>query len=377
MKSTTGEKSKKGMVESAKPPKTKEAGVVYKVRFEDSSVLKSSLVDVEWQRCKRKRGHEDGGKREEGVQSQPTQGSEPERKDKDEKKKKKKVKKKKKEEKKKTEKKGPDHEPEPEPEPEQDGDRNASPDGKYPYDVDDDDHCESPLESYAHIVPLLVTLGERLHKSPAELRIYDPYYCTGAVKSNLHLLGYTNVYNVKEDFYAVLAAGRTPPYDCVVTNPPYSDDHMDRLTAFIGSVSNTTPWFLLMPNFVYTKPYWASFVRTCSPPPSYVAPLKRYLYTTPYGRRQQKSSKVTSPFPTFWYCGNLLFLTPQRPGTGPRPGPGPGPGPSTGTGYHDGAVLCRTGHDLPLDVLPENDPRKKREKNALKRKKNKARKKAA
>jgi hypothetical protein len=34
----------------------------------------------------------------------------------------------------------------------------------------------------------------------SELRIYDPYYCDGSVIRNLAELGFTNVYNKKEDF---------------------------------------------------------------------------------------------------------------------------------------------------------------------------------
>mmetsp|Transcript_22794 Transcript_22794/g.23016 ORF Transcript_22794/g.23016 Transcript_22794/m.23016 type:complete len:83 (+) Transcript_22794:83-331(+) len=34
----------------------------------------------------------------------------------------------------------------------------------------------------------------------------------------------------------------------------------------------------------------------------YIVPHKRYMYTTPKGRRQIKSAKYTAPFPSFWYC---------------------------------------------------------------------------
>lgn len=233
---------------------------------------------------------------------------------------------------------------------------------KYPYKVDDDDHCESPPEAYAHIAPLLENARNALGKEKHELRIYDPYYCTGRMKENLAILGYTNVYNEKVDFYAAQAAGQLPSFDVLVTNPPYSMDHMERLVKF--SMSLSVPWFLLMPNFVLTKDYWMAAMHAAHRPSGrqalvYVSPLKRYLYSTPYGRRQQKSAKYTSPFPTIWFCG-----LPKKGGA-----------TATHSRVADGAVLSTSVDTVPLDVLPENHPRKRKARNALKRKKNKAKKK--
>jgi len=49
-------------------------------------------------------------------------------------------------------------------------------------------------------------------------RIYDPYYCTGAVKTHLKSLGFTNVYNENEDFYDAIRRGKVPQHD--VCFPP-------------------------------------------------------------------------------------------------------------------------------------------------------------
>ena len=71
-------------------------------------------------------------------------------------------------------------------------------------------------------------------------------------------------YNKCEDFYARISAGDIPPHDVLVTNPPYSGDNVERLLAFCKS--NDKPFALLMPNWVYMKPYvhhvfaWASTV---------------------------------------------------------------------------------------------------------------------
>ena len=49
----------------------------------------------------------------------------------------------------------------------------------YPFPVDEADHCETPPEAYHDIIPALQSIGSGLGKTPAELRIYDPYYCAG------------------------------------------------------------------------------------------------------------------------------------------------------------------------------------------------------
>lgn len=101
------------------------------------------------------------------------------------------------------------------------------------------DDCETPLEAYKHVAPLLAKLGQRLKKPKDQLRIWDPYYCDGAVSAHLASLGFTNVHNARgEDFYEVLAScddARLPPHDVIVTNPPFSGDHISRLVQFLSS----------------------------------------------------------------------------------------------------------------------------------------------
>jgi hypothetical protein len=47
---------------------------------------------------------------------------------------------------------------------------------KYPYPVDDADHCETPAEAYADAAPILHSLARQLGKTAAELKIWDPYF---------------------------------------------------------------------------------------------------------------------------------------------------------------------------------------------------------
>jgi hypothetical protein len=217
---------------------------------------------------------------------------------------------------------------------------------EYPYEVIPDDHCETPLEAYQDISPLLQLIAQSIQKTSSSLSIYDPFFCEGSMVERMGSLGFTNVYNRKEDFYAMKSSNQLPPFDLLLTNPPYSLDHMDRLLSFcINEMKGKQPFCLLLPNYVYMKDYFSKynhFFNNSSSSSSgsssgggcFIVPKnrKRYLYTTPkvrkilillcccvslflfltivlcfrkQGRRQQKSGKITSPFPTFWYCGRF------------------------------------------------------------------------
>eukprot|EP01040_Poterioochromonas_malhamensis_P016227 gene16227-18370_t len=49
----------------------------------------------------------------------------------------------------------------------------------YPYEVVPDDHCETPVEAYEDIAPLLHLIAKALGKTAETLSIYDPYFCEG------------------------------------------------------------------------------------------------------------------------------------------------------------------------------------------------------
>ena len=135
----------------------------------------------------------------------------------------------------------------------------------------EDDHCETAPEAYAHIAPLLRLLAAERGVAPSHLRIFDPYYCNGAVVRHLNELGFAQVHNENIDFYAALRADRLPPFDVVVTNPPYSSDHPQRLLEFLRTSGK--PWLALMPGWVCAKPYYepATKNQACF----YVLPRKR------------------------------------------------------------------------------------------------------
>ena len=175
------------------------------------------------------------------------------------------------------------------------------------------DHFETPREAYSDILPLLDAAGPL-----AALRVYDPYYCAGAVVAALAALGVRNVINENRDFYADVSADAVPPHDLLVTNPPYSGDHKQRLLDFLLSrAQQGRPFLLLMPAWVAGTDYWRAFLRklakrrrtTAAPPGGrrvlerragvfYVVPREPYAYVHP-----EKTGHATPPFSTIWFCG--------------------------------------------------------------------------
>ncbi|KAL7539951.1 hypothetical protein ACHAXR_009741 [Thalassiosira sp. AJA248-18] len=176
-----------------------------------------------------------------------------------------------------------------------------------PFQADPDDHCETSPAAYSHIAPLLNFLAHRLGKKPSDLEIYDPYYCAGGIVRHLNNLGFHKVYNKCEDFYEVIEQNRIPSHDVVLTNPPYSGDHFDKLLAFLSQ--NKKPSFLLLPeHFSNNKSSLYSPDKFC-----FMAPQERYHYWTPEGMRPEQEKKKrkqhrnlvlgsrNSPFASHWF----------------------------------------------------------------------------
>jgi hypothetical protein len=151
----------------------------------------------------------------------------------------------------------------------------------HPFAVVSDDHCETSPTAYEHVAPLLHQLAGRLGKPAAELAIYDPYFCAGSVVRHLNKLGFRNVYNRNEDFYAALVAGELPEHDVLLTNPPYSGDHVERLAKF--AAANGKPFLLLLPDHFAGRPSYARALGGLKP--LLLVPEVRYHYWTPAGLR--------------------------------------------------------------------------------------------
>lgn len=157
----------------------------------------------------------------------------------------------------------------------------------HPFECEPRDHCETPFEAYRDIEPFLFRLSVHLGKPKAKLRIYDPFFCEGSVKTHLKRLGFDSVYNENEDFYKVIDEKRVPEFDILVTNPPFSGNNMQRILEFTRDSGK--PFLLLMPQFVSKKGYYIEWLKTLPSlkfivPPVFLGPTKKaYLFAAPRG----------------------------------------------------------------------------------------------
>ena len=156
------------------------------------------------------------------------------------------------------------------------------------------DHAETPAAAYEDLRPFLEAVGD----SPT---IYDPYYADGGVARRLGALGFANVINRNRDFYEDLRTGNLPSHDALVTNPPYSADHVERLVAHVSEANK--PFALLVPTYVLGRAYWRAAAARLDPAPFYVCPHRRYGYLPPaWARRDASAPETTAPFHTAWFC---------------------------------------------------------------------------
>ncbi|CAE8623268.1 unnamed protein product, partial [Polarella glacialis] len=150
----------------------------------------------------------------------------------------------------------------------------------WPYEADDGDHFETSKEAYEDVAPLLRFAarsqaragGWAKQGAEARLRIYDPYFCSGRARVLLTDLGFPNVSHRRRDFYKDIADGTVPRFDVLLTNPPYSGDHKERLLQFVldrqrlaadsaGDPAAGVPFMLLLPSWTVGKAFFRSFLR--------------------------------------------------------------------------------------------------------------------
>lgn len=173
------------------------------------------------------------------------------------------------------------------------------------------------------------------------------------MKKKLTKLGFEHVINECRDFYADIENNTIPVHDVLITNPPYSKDHMQRIFRFCTHDNGDRPWLILVPSFVFTKNYYPEAIGDAEP--CFLVPRVQYRYYPPAWAlaeakvRHAHEGDWTSPFPTFWYIHagtdsatdrlreHALEL--QRGG---------------------GVVFAETVAELPQDARPDLAPPKKR-----------------
>jgi hypothetical protein len=85
------------------------------------------------------------------------------------------------------------------------------------------DDRETPLVAVQDLVSLVIPALFQETDS-RNIRVYDPYYCKGAIIELLGQCGFsrTNIFNENKDCYAVQKKREVPTNDMLITNPPYS-----------------------------------------------------------------------------------------------------------------------------------------------------------
>jgi hypothetical protein len=130
---------------------------------------------------------------------------------------------------------------------------------RYPYLANFNDHFETSSEALRHLVPALRALQEATKPTNADsFFLYDPYYCEGSVVAKWAALGFPNMHHECRDFYEDVKNNFVPEYDILVTNPPYSADHIPRLMDIL--VTKRKPFALLVPDYVAKKPFYTDIV---------------------------------------------------------------------------------------------------------------------
>jgi hypothetical protein len=173
----------------------------------------------------------------------------------------------------------------------------ANKDQRHVFQVNSLDHCESPRIAYEHIQPVLNELAK--YANTKDVQIWDPFYCDGTVKSHLESFGFQNVHHKNEDFYAVVKSNKLPPHDVFLTNPPYSDDHIERLLKFLSTKEQ--PFCLLMPNWVARKKDYSNLMPKGL---FYLSPIEPYCYVMPeWNERPEhvEQDGKTTPYLSSWY----------------------------------------------------------------------------
>lgn len=171
------------------------------------------------------------------------------------------------------------------------------------FQCDSNDHCETDAVSYEDIAWLLRAVSKALSTDPLDLAIYDPYFCNGAIHHSLGLLSFLNIFNSCENCYDRMEKEGPPACQVVVTNPPYSEPHLERCFTIFGNLD--LPFFCLVPAFTLFKPFFQKHLHNAL----YILPKKRYTYHTPkwISRSNPKARKDgrTSPFISLWIILHL------------------------------------------------------------------------
>ena len=174
-----------------------------------------------------------------------------------------------------------------------------------PFPTSDADDRETPLNALQDVDIALQAAAAMMGKVRSTLRIYDPYYCAGALKNRLVQLGYSRqfIHNDNVDCYSAQKSNGVPPFDFILTNPPYSGDHIQRSLTF--ACRSQKPWAFLLPSHIMLRPWCQELFSQRKV--FYLVPHSRYSFEVCGGRGGGEGTKTQPPgqqhvpLVTMWY----------------------------------------------------------------------------
>jgi hypothetical protein len=157
------------------------------------------------------------------------------------------------------------------------------------------DDRETPSRALEDIIPILSAVCNVCRCELRSLSIYDPYYCNGGIKIRLESLGLdrNRIQNDPTDCYIAQKSGKVKPFDFLLSNPPYSSDHIRRCIHYC--VKSQKPWALLLPSNVIHRGWFSEETKDSS-----------ILFVAPYGRYEFEvgtTSQSHVPLVTMWFVG--------------------------------------------------------------------------
>ena len=183
------------------------------------------------------------------------------------------------------------------------------------------DDRETPLRALEDIFPIITSIIEYKQCSLNEFLIYDPYYCNGNIKRRLESLGLNrnNIYNDPIDCYYAQKYNLIKSFDLLLSNPPYSSDHIRRCIQY--SIKSEKPWLLLLPSNVIHRSWFNQEIKDYNV--LYIAPYEKYVFevnNSSNSDENEENDRNTNlkhiPMVTMWFLGippscNLLNTTPS------------------------------------------------------------------
>lgn len=165
------------------------------------------------------------------------------------------------------------------------------------------DNCETPLNALEDILPVILAYANLLNKPLNYLQIYDPFYCNGLIKTHLEVLGMNAelIHNDPVDCYKMQKQKAVPNHHLLLTNPPFSGDHIRRSLIF-AKKTNNKPWLFLLPSNVIQREWFISEFMDSNETILYIAPHERYTFDMVINKDEHTTH---IPFVTMWVIGGI------------------------------------------------------------------------